>query len=92
MRGFTAEALQLGLPEGGNTGQTEMRELVQLLEQEVDRHDRYLVAIGKMDALQRRVPVREGKDRLVGEVVHSDKPHPPQFWKCGQFKDRHICQ
>lgn len=39
MWGLAAETLQLGLPECRYTGKTEVREFVQLLEQEVDGHD-----------------------------------------------------
>lgn len=63
--------LELRLSERWYTGKTQVCEFMQFLKQEVNGHDRYLVAIRKVNALERTVTLCKCIDGLVCQVVDS---------------------
>lgn len=53
---------------------------MEFLEEEMDRHDRNLVAVREMDAFQSTVALRKSIYRLVGQVTD---PHETNTAKLG---------
>lgn len=69
-----------------------MRELVQLLKQEVDSHDRDLIAIRKVNALERAVTLGKRIDSLVRQVTDPYEANTTKFRQTRQLKDGHVGQ
>ena len=69
-----------------------MRELRELLEEEVNRHDGNLVAVRQVNALQRAMLFCEGVDGLIREVIYAHQPNSTQLLQTRQLEYRHVCE
>jgi hypothetical protein len=65
-------------------------ELGELLEEEVDGHDRDPVAVREVDALERRVALAERVDRLVRQAADADEADPPELGQARELEDGHV--
>ena len=65
-----------------------MRELGKPLQEEVDRKNRDILAIRKVNSLQRLMSISEGEDSLIREIGHSHESNTPELWQGCKLKNR----
>ena len=71
--------LQFRLSERWYTGEAQVREFMQFLKQEMNGHDRYLITIRKVNALERIVTLCKRIDGFVCQIVDSHEADTTKF-------------